>query len=51
MIPNPFMPYPTVPQTPIMPTVQPVQQPQQQIRVSGRDEAMNRFIMMYPAHF
>jgi hypothetical protein len=54
MIPNPFMPYSTMPQAPIMPTiqptVQPVQQPQQQIRVSGRDEAMNRFIMMYPAH-
>lgn len=54
MVPNPFMPYSTtMPQTPIMPTVQPSVQPMMQsspIRVSGRDEAMNRFIMMYPAH-
>lgn len=54
---NPYLPNPylsqqaMLPQQVMLPQQQAAQQSvQQQPRVSGRDEAMNRFLMMYPAN-
>lgn len=52
---NPYLTNPYMQQAIMQPAMQQIQAPvmQQQagasIRVSGRDEAMNRFLMMYPA--
>lgn len=54
---NPYLTNPYMQQAIVQPVMQQTQMPalqQQQagssIRVSGRDEAMNRFLMMYPAN-
>lgn len=53
---NPYLTNPYLQQAIMPPAMQQIQSPvmQQQagasIRVSGRDEAMNRFLMMYPAN-
>lgn len=56
---NPYMTNPYMQQVIVPPAVQQMQQQQQQlmmqqqtsnVRVSGRDEAMNRLLMMYPAN-
>lgn len=53
---NPYLTNPYMQQAIVQPATQQIQAPvmQQQagasIRVSGRDEAMNRFLMMYPAN-
>lgn len=41
---------PPMPQQEPQPQQQPVMQRQQSVRVSGREEAMSRFLMMYPAY-
>lgn len=50
---NPYMTNPYMQQAIVPPAMQQMQQQQQQtgvVRVSGRDEAMNRLLMMYPAN-
>lgn len=52
---NPYMINPYMQQAVVPPAMQQMQQMQQQqqtgvVRVSGRDEAMNRLLMMYPAN-
>lgn len=53
---NPYLTNPYMQQAIVQPAMQQIQAPvmQQQagapVRVSGRDEAMNRFLMMYPAN-
>lgn len=53
---NPYMANPYIQQTIVPPVAQqelqqqPVMQRQQSVRVSGREEAMSRFLMMYPAY-
>lgn len=53
---NPYMSNPYMQQAIVPPVAQqesqqqPVMQRQQSVRVSGREEAMSRFLMMYPAY-
>lgn len=54
---NPYVPNPYMQQVIVPPMAQqepqqqqPAMQRQQSIRVSGREEAMSRFLMMYPAY-
>lgn len=53
---NPYMSNPYMQQAIVSPMAQqepqqqPVMQRQQSVRVSGREEAMSRFLMMYPAY-